>query len=161
MAARVHRQEGAELLPDGLQGGMRQVDAVQCLEIQQVQPSFRCDPEPVEAVFADVPDEVAPQGNGGCGTERKQFVAVEAAQPASGGGEPQETGAVPAYVIHEVAGKAAFHGERTHEIPVVDRTLRPDGKEARPEKGQDDTGRFYTTKEHLSTICASNILIFA
>ena len=125
---------------------MRKVQTVQRSEVQQVQPAFRSDPEPAEAVFADVADEVALEGDGGGGVESEEIVSVETAQTASRGRQPQETGVVLADIVDIVAGKAVLHRERASQISVFEPVLRLGGeKRLAEENGEEYTEENYTS----------------
>ena len=152
VAGRIQRQERAKLVLERVEGGVRQVQQVQGPEVQEVQSAIRGDPEPVETVFADIADEIAPEGDGGGGAEREEVVPVEPAQAAARGGQPQEAGVVQADVVDEIAGEAVLHGEGALQVAVLEPVLGQGRKARRSEKERDcqPTG-FYTSKVHLST----------
>ena len=161
VAGRIQRQERAQLVFERVEGGVRQARQVQGSEVQQVQPAFRGDPEPVEAVFADVADEVAFQGSAGGGAEREEVVPVEPAQAAARSGQPQEAGVVQADVVDEVAGEAVLHGEGALQVAVLEPVLGQGREERRSGKRERQPAGFYTSKVHLSTFPVPNLLIFA
>ena len=162
VSRRIQRQERAEPAAVWFQGGMRQRNAVQRPEVQEVQSAFRGNPQPVETVFADVADEIALEGDGGGGAEREEVVSVEPAQAAARSGQPQEAGVVQADVVDEVAGEAVLHRQGAHQVAVLEPVMGQDRTERQSElECEGDPARFYTSKVHLSTFQLPNLLIFA
>ncbi len=141
----IQRQEGTEPVAVRFQVRMREIEAVQRSEVQQVQTAFRSDPEPVETVLADIADEIALQGRAGSGAEGEQVVPVEPAQAAAGSRQPEESGVVLAYVVDKVAGEAVLHRERASQIIVLEPVLRPEREDRKPEEAGDHDGEFYTS----------------
>jgi hypothetical protein len=144
------------------QAGTGQVQAFQVLQVQQVQASLGGNPQSLETVLADVPDEVAPERLRGGSTESQEIIAVVSAQPSSGCGKPQEAGTVHAQVVDIVAGKAFFHGQGSLEILLAKGFLGAGrtGTETERQEGAEEY-EYYTCKVQMSTFHCSNLLIFA